>query len=104
MYPNGNRPVRQAGPGYWKATGPDKVIRDNGNNIGGRKSLVYYEGRAPNFRKTNWMMHEFVVEAQINNHMYDLNADDFDLFGDTISCGFMGKIEQVDVDESKKHI
>lgn len=62
-YVNGKRPSRKAGTGYWKATGPDRVIKDNGVKIGGKKSLVYYEGRPPNGTKTNWMMQEYVVEG-----------------------------------------
>ncbi|PWA94954.1 NAC domain-containing protein [Artemisia annua] len=62
-YPNGKRPNRRAGLGYWKATGPDKVIRHKGMKIGGKKSLVYYEGHSPDGTKTNWMMHEYVVEG-----------------------------------------
>ncbi|KAK1429485.1 hypothetical protein QVD17_11694 [Tagetes erecta] len=76
-YPNGNIPARVAGPGYWKATGPDKIIRDNGKKIGGRKSLVYYEGRAPSWRKTEWMMHEFVVEGYEDRNQLDSNKKKF---------------------------
>ncbi|GJR93040.1 putative transcription factor NAM family protein [Tanacetum coccineum] len=62
-YTNGKRPDRKAGVGYWKATGPDKVINYKGVKIGGKKSLVYYEGHQPNGTKSNWMMHEYVVEG-----------------------------------------
>ncbi|KAJ0020870.1 hypothetical protein Pint_31047 [Pistacia integerrima] len=61
-YPKGNRPKRSAGDGYWKATGSDKPIVFNGKVVGFKKSLVFYEGKPPRGRKTNWIMHEFRVK------------------------------------------
>ncbi|XP_052195295.1 NAC transcription factor 32-like [Diospyros lotus] len=57
-YPNGSRPNRAAGTGYWKATGTDKQIgRPKPSGI--KKALVFYAGKAPTGRKTNWIMHEY---------------------------------------------
>ncbi|KAI5054671.1 hypothetical protein GOP47_0029816 [Adiantum capillus-veneris] len=59
-YPNGSRPNRAAGSGYWKATGTDKPINmHNGNKVGVKKALVFYKGRPPKGDKTNWIMHEY---------------------------------------------
>ncbi|GAB2258864.1 hypothetical protein Droror1_Dr00015024 [Drosera rotundifolia] len=58
-YPNGSRPNRVAGSGYWKATGTDKVITTEGRKVGIKKSLVFYIGKAPKGTKTNWIMHEY---------------------------------------------
>lgn len=78
-YPNGARPNRAAGSGYWKATGTDKPIStsmvicaNNSSNIqvggfqhqqhiklGVKKALVFYKGRPPKGVKTNWIMHEY---------------------------------------------
>lgn len=58
-YPNGSRPNRVAGSGYWKATGTDKVIMTEGRRVGIKKSLVFYIGKAPKGTKTNWIMHEY---------------------------------------------
>ncbi|GJS41224.1 NAC domain-containing protein 72-like protein [Tanacetum coccineum] len=58
-YPNGSRPNRVAGSGYWKATGTDKVITTNGRRVGIKKALVFYVGKAPKGNKTNWIMHEY---------------------------------------------
>ncbi|KAI5082293.1 hypothetical protein GOP47_0002036 [Adiantum capillus-veneris] len=84
-YPNGARPNRAAGSGYWKATGTDKPIstsmqlicaNNNGSNnnnmhlggfqahhqhvkLGVKKALVFYKGRPPKGVKTNWIMHEY---------------------------------------------
>ncbi|CAH9084904.1 unnamed protein product [Cuscuta europaea] len=58
-YPNGSRPNRVAGSGYWKATGTDKVISTKGRKVGIKKALVFYVGKAPKGTKTNWIMHEY---------------------------------------------
>lgn len=58
-YPNGSRPNRVAGSGYWKATGTDKIITTEGRKIGIKKALVFYVGKAPKGMKTNWIMHEY---------------------------------------------
>ncbi|KAL6529740.1 NAC domain-containing protein ja2l [Orobanche gracilis] len=60
-YPNGSRPNRVAGSGYWKATGTDKMITSEGRKVGIKKALVFYVGKAPKGTKTNWIMHEFRV-------------------------------------------
>ncbi|CAD6216650.1 unnamed protein product [Miscanthus lutarioriparius] len=64
-YPNGIRPNRAAGSGYWKATGTDKPIHDaaTGEAVGVKKALVFYKGRPPRGSKTNWIMHEYRLAA-----------------------------------------
>ncbi|XP_073149219.1 protein ATAF2-like [Henckelia pumila] len=57
-YPNGSRPNRAAGAGYWKATGADKPV-GKPKTLGIKKSLVFYAGKAPKGVKTNWIMHEY---------------------------------------------
>ncbi|KAK5840359.1 NAC domain-containing protein 2-like [Gossypium arboreum] len=57
-YPNGLRPNRAAGSGYWKATGADKPIGQP-KPVGIKKALVFYAGKAPKGEKTNWIMHEY---------------------------------------------
>ncbi|XP_027344395.1 protein ATAF2-like [Abrus precatorius] len=57
-YPNGSRPNRAAGTGYWKATGADKPI-GKPKALGIKKALVFYAGKAPKGVKTNWIMHEY---------------------------------------------
>jgi hypothetical protein len=59
-YPNGVRPNRAAGSGYWKATGTDKPITlSSSGMIGVKKALVFYRGRPPKGVKTSWIMHEY---------------------------------------------
>ncbi|CAO2181554.1 unnamed protein product [Urochloa humidicola] len=59
-YPNGARPNRTAGSGYWKATGTDKPILGPGARcLGVKKALVFYRGRSPKGTKTQWVMHEY---------------------------------------------
>ncbi|XP_073008261.1 NAC domain-containing protein 48-like [Typha latifolia] len=57
-YPNGSRPNRAAGSGYWKATGADKPV-GSGKPVAIKKALVFYAGKAPRGEKTNWIMHEY---------------------------------------------
>ncbi|KEH38789.1 putative transcription factor NAM family [Medicago truncatula] len=67
-YPNGTRPNRVAGSGYWKATGTDKIITNEGRKVGIKKALVFYVGKAPKGTKTNWIMHEYrLLDSSRNN-------------------------------------
>jgi hypothetical protein len=58
-YPNGSRPNRAAGTGYWKATGADKPVQHGGRTMGIKKALVFYHGKPPRGVKTEWIMHEY---------------------------------------------
>ena len=65
-YPNGSRPKRTTNNGYWKATGVDKEIRENGILKGLKKTLVFYKGDPQHGDKTKWIMHEYrLVDAPI---------------------------------------
>lgn len=57
-YPNGSRPNRSAGSGYWKATGADRPV-GTPRPVAIKKALVFYAGKAPKGEKTNWIMHEY---------------------------------------------
>ena len=52
--------------GYWKATGVDKEIWENGILRGLKKTLVFYRGEPQRGDKTKWIMHEYrLVDAPI---------------------------------------
>ncbi|TKY60460.1 NAC domain-containing protein 2 [Spatholobus suberectus] len=80
-YPNGSRPNRAAGTGYWKATGADKPI-GKPKALGIKKALVFYAGKAPKGVKTNWIMHEYRLanvdrSASKKNNNNNLRLDDW---------------------------
>ncbi|XP_072986006.1 NAC domain-containing protein 68-like [Typha latifolia] len=80
-YPNGSRPNRAAGRGYWKATGADKPVRPQGSGkpLGIKKALVFYHGKAPKGVKTDWIMHEYRL-AEANKYAHkkgSLRLDDW---------------------------
>ncbi|RWW04084.1 hypothetical protein BHE74_00025988 [Ensete ventricosum] len=58
-YATGQRTNRATQSGYWKATGKDRQVSRRCVLVGLRKTLVFYQGRAPKGRKTEWVMHEF---------------------------------------------
>ncbi|RVX13313.1 NAC domain-containing protein 30 [Vitis vinifera] len=62
-YPTGTRTNRATAAGFWKATGRDKAVILRNRIIGMRKTLVFYKGRAPNGRKTDWIMHEYRLQT-----------------------------------------
>ncbi|CAN1775750.1 NAC transcription factor 29 [Linum perenne] len=68
-YPNGARPNRAAGSGFWKATGTDKPILSSSAmaSVGVKKALVFYKGRPPKGIKTDWIMYEYRLPDALCN-------------------------------------
>ncbi|XP_039035608.1 NAC domain-containing protein 43-like [Hibiscus syriacus] len=71
-YPTGTRTNRATAAGFWKATGRDKIIHSSFRRIGLRKTLVFYKGRAPHGKKSDWIMHEYRLDD--NNNTLHFNA------------------------------
>ncbi|KAL7170440.1 hypothetical protein ACSBR2_035346 [Camellia fascicularis] len=68
--------TRERGPwrkittsGYWKAIGsPGYVYSSRNRVIGMKKTMVFYRGRAPTGRKTEWKMNEYrAIEGEASS-------------------------------------
>jgi len=63
---SGGRPARTTPSGYWKATGSPSHVYSAppaSRVIGEKRTMVFYEGRAPTGAKTRWKMNEYKAVA-----------------------------------------
>nr|QGT40633.1 NAC domain-containing protein 029 [Tulipa gesneriana] len=77
-YPNGVRPNRATGSGYWKATGTDKAIYNGARYVGLKKALVFYKGKPPKGSKTDWIMHEYRLGSRRSEHAMPTGSEVLD--------------------------
>ncbi|KAF8404695.1 hypothetical protein HHK36_009583 [Tetracentron sinense] len=102
-YPTGRRTNRATAGGFWKATGRDKIIYSSFRQIGMRKTLVFYTGRAPHGQKSAWIMYEYRLDDSTTN----TNTNTFDSMeemtyedGWVVCCIFKKKNQQKTVDSA----
>ncbi|CAH1424588.1 unnamed protein product [Lactuca virosa] len=107
-YPNGSRPNRVTGNGYWKATGADKPIKrksDSNTIVGIKKALVFYAGRGPKGIKTNWIMHEYRPNSTPSNHTKSHST--ISKLDDWVLCRLYNKknnpLEKIISEDNKMH-
>lgn len=73
-YRNGDRPNRVTTSGYWKATGADRMIRnENLKSIGLKKTLVFYSGKAPKGIRSSWIMNEYRLPQHETEKLQKVN-------------------------------
>lgn len=97
-YPKGERPNRAAGLGYWKATGSDQPIFSSfgSEQIGVKKSLVFYAGRPQKGTKTDWFMNEYrLLDSSIKPPNLKGSMRVSWIFFFFFSCSFDNKLEKV---------
>ncbi|KAL5709577.1 hypothetical protein ACHQM5_020252 [Ranunculus cassubicifolius] len=63
-YPKGSRASRQTANGYWKITGRDRNINYKSDLVGAKKTLVFYRGRAPSAKRTDWVIQEYTLDQR----------------------------------------
>ncbi|KAF8394102.1 hypothetical protein HHK36_020307 [Tetracentron sinense] len=102
-YPTGTRTNRATEAGFWKATGRDKVIYNSVRQIGMRKTLVFYTGRAPHGHKSDWIMYEYRLDnndANTSISMEDTTYED----GWVVCRLFKKKKHQKNLDSAKNSL
>ncbi|GAV73414.1 LOW QUALITY PROTEIN: NAM domain-containing protein, partial [Cephalotus follicularis] len=91
IYPNGKRPDRRAGNGYWKPTGIDKDIK-NGNRIGHKRSLDFNEGKHLDGKRTE-KMHQYRLDENSLPPTYQRSRDGSKL-DDWVLCKIYKKCDK----------
>ncbi|KAI6701564.1 hypothetical protein NL676_015888 [Syzygium grande] len=68
-YSNSQRSNRTTVAGYWKVTGKERcIMSETSEKIGIKRTLVFYEGRMPDGKRTNWVMHEYHLNSKCLGH------------------------------------
>ncbi|CAA2983816.1 NAC domain-containing 72-like [Olea europaea subsp. europaea] len=92
-YTKGSLPDRAAADGYWKRSGVYIIVRSNGQEVGRKNVLVYYEGKFKNNngKKTNWIMHEYTIHQKKDVADSSTNAIPDDKMLDICVCKIYNK-------------
>lgn len=63
-YASGARSNRATETGYWKSTGKDRTVTNDGRTVGMVKTLVFHRGHPPKGERTDWVIHEYRISDE----------------------------------------
>ncbi|MQM15596.1 hypothetical protein Taro_048542 [Colocasia esculenta] len=97
---NTGRPNRTTERGFWKATGSDRRIRsvsESNRVIGVKKTLVFYQGRAPRGTRTDWIMNEYRLPEEEEKYTNTTCASPCEPKEDIVLCRIYRKATSMKV-------
>ncbi|KAK3228796.1 hypothetical protein Dsin_000677 [Dipteronia sinensis] len=89
---------RRTKSGYWKATGRDTQIFYGETVVGFKKILIFYWGKAPDGKRSPWIMHEF----RVNPSLIPPNSSDYNTITTKVERHVVCKIHYKESKEDNK--